>query len=107
MQAPLKERYYADADAAVVTLSATGELGDGISCSVRTGSALASAGLHPATGGDGSLLCSGRIQPLCLWVPKTRFATRSSALRRLPTASGLRRAVNLRQPGAVRAGADG
>ena len=59
MQAPLKERYYADAGAAVVTLRATGELGDGISCSVRTGSALASAGLHPATGGDGSLLCSG------------------------------------------------
>jgi uncharacterized OsmC-like protein len=42
-----------------VTLSATGELGAGISCSVRTGSALAAAGLHPATGGDGTLLCSG------------------------------------------------
>jgi len=44
---------------AVVTLSADAELGEGISCSVRTGGALAAAGLHPATGGDGSLLCSG------------------------------------------------
>jgi len=59
LQTPLKERYRADPEAAVVTLSATGELGDGISCSVRTAGALASAGLHPASGGDGSLLCSG------------------------------------------------
>jgi uncharacterized OsmC-like protein len=58
-QAPLKERYRDDPDAAVVTLGATGELGEGISCSVQTGRALAEAGLHPATGGDGSLLCSG------------------------------------------------
>ena len=43
----------------MVTLSATGELGEGVSCSVQTGRALAEAGLHPATGGDGSLLCSG------------------------------------------------
>jgi uncharacterized OsmC-like protein len=59
LQAPLKERYRAEPDAAVVTLSATGDLGQGISCSVRTGSALARAGLHPASGGDGNLLCSG------------------------------------------------
>jgi uncharacterized OsmC-like protein len=59
LQRPLKERYRADPESAVVTLSATGELGDGISCSVRTGAALASAGLHPASGGNGSLLCSG------------------------------------------------
>jgi uncharacterized OsmC-like protein len=59
LQAPLKERYREDPASAVVTLSATGELGAGISCSVRTGSALAAAGLHPATGGDGTLLCSG------------------------------------------------
>jgi uncharacterized OsmC-like protein len=43
----------------MVTLSATGTLGDGVSCSVNTGRAIAEAGLHPATGGDGSLLCSG------------------------------------------------
>jgi uncharacterized OsmC-like protein len=59
LQAPLKERYRAEPEAAVVTLAASGELGDGVSCSVQTGAALARAGLHPATGGDGSLLCSG------------------------------------------------
>jgi uncharacterized OsmC-like protein len=59
VQTPLKERYRADPEAAVVTLSATGELGAGVSCSVKAGSALAAAGLHPASGGDGTLLCSG------------------------------------------------
>jgi uncharacterized OsmC-like protein len=59
IQAPLKQRYREDPDAAVVTLRASGELGDGVTCSVRTGRALAVAGLHPATGGDGSALCSG------------------------------------------------
>jgi len=59
LQAPLKERYREQPDAALVTLSATGELGEGVSCSVRTARAIAEAGLHPATGGDGSLLCSG------------------------------------------------
>ena len=59
LQAPLKERYRAEPEAALVTLSAVGALGEGVSCSVNTGRALAEAGLHPATGGDGSLLCSG------------------------------------------------
>lgn len=59
LQAPLKERYRADPEAALVTLSADGDLGEGISCSVQTSRAIAEAGLHPATGGDGSLLCSG------------------------------------------------
>jgi uncharacterized OsmC-like protein len=59
VQAPLKEAYRADPEAALITLSASGTLGEGVSCSVRTGRALAEAGLHPATGGDGSLLCSG------------------------------------------------
>ena len=59
IQAPLKERYLSEPEAAVVTLSATGELGAGVSCSVNTGRAIAEAGLHPASGGDGSLLCSG------------------------------------------------
>jgi uncharacterized OsmC-like protein len=58
-QAPLKDRYAAEPEAALVTLSAEGTLGEGISCSVQTGRALAEAGLHPASGGDGSLLCSG------------------------------------------------
>src|ERR671938_1613739 len=59
LQAPLKDRYRDDPGAARITLSASGELGEGVSCSVQTGRALAEAGLHPATGGDGSLLCSG------------------------------------------------
>jgi len=59
IQAPLKQRYREQPDAAAVTLSASGELGEGVSCSVQTARAIAEAGLHPATGGDGSLLCSG------------------------------------------------
>jgi len=59
VQGPLKERYRDQPDAALVTLHAEGSLGDGVSCSVQTGRALAEAGLHPATGGDGTLLCSG------------------------------------------------
>jgi uncharacterized OsmC-like protein len=59
VQTPLKERYRTEPEAARVTLAADGQIGDGVSCSVSTGRALAEAGLHPATGGDGSLLCSG------------------------------------------------
>jgi uncharacterized OsmC-like protein len=59
LQAPLKDHYAQQPGAAMVTLSATGTLGEGVSCSVHTGRAIAEAGLHPATGGDGSLLCSG------------------------------------------------
>ncbi len=58
-QAPLKQRYEQDPEAAVVTLKASGSLGEGVSCSVDTGRALAEAGLHPASGGDGTQLCSG------------------------------------------------
>ena len=59
LQEPLKQRYREQPDEAKVTLTATGTLDDGITCSVQTGRALATAGLHPATGGDGSALCSG------------------------------------------------
>ena len=59
LQAPLKERYAEQPEDARVTLTATGTLDDEIACNVHTGRALATAGLHPATGGDGSLLCSG------------------------------------------------
>jgi uncharacterized OsmC-like protein len=59
IQAPLKERYREEPGAATVTLSASGQLGEGVSCSVETGRAIAEAGLHPATGGDGTQLCSG------------------------------------------------
>jgi uncharacterized OsmC-like protein len=59
LQAPLKDRYRAEPESALVTLAASGSLGEGVSCSVQTGRALAEAGLHPAAGGDGSQLCSG------------------------------------------------
>ena len=59
LQAPLKERYRAAPEAALVTLRAQGRIGEGISCTLETGQALARAGLHPATGGDGLSVCSG------------------------------------------------
>src|ERR1700675_938394 len=59
LQGPLKERYREEPEAAIVTLRAEGTLGEGVTCSVQTGRALVEAGLHPATGGDGSLACSG------------------------------------------------
>ncbi len=60
LQAPIKERYKTDAEAAVITLKAHGTLDDNnIACKVETGRALAVAGLHPATGGSGLELCSG------------------------------------------------
>jgi uncharacterized OsmC-like protein len=59
VQAPLKERYAEEPEAALVTLKASGSLGEDVSCSVDTGRAIAEAGLHPASGGDGTQLCSG------------------------------------------------
>jgi uncharacterized OsmC-like protein len=60
IQAPIKERYKGDAQAALVTLRAKGTLDESrIACKVETGRALAVAGLHPATGGSGLDLCSG------------------------------------------------
>ena len=60
MQAPIKERYKAEPEAAFITLKAKGALDDAnIACKVETGRALAVAGLHPATGGSGLELCSG------------------------------------------------
>ena len=59
-QRPLKERYREEPDTARLTLRADGELGsEGVACSVDTGRALVEAGLHPASGGDGGLACSG------------------------------------------------
>ena len=60
VQRPLKDRYRAAPDQAVVTLRAEAELSStDVACSVQTGRALVEAGLHPATGGDGTLACSG------------------------------------------------
>ncbi|MFT7694466.1 MAG: putative OsmC-like protein, partial [Candidatus Latescibacterota bacterium] len=57
--APLKKKYIDHPESAVITLKANGRIGEGITCKIETGSALAEAGLHPATGGDGTSLCSG------------------------------------------------
>jgi len=59
LQKPLKEKYRTSPEAALVTLRAQGRIGAGLTCKVETGKALAAAGLHPATGGDGSSACSG------------------------------------------------
>src|SRR4026209_2602138 len=60
MQAPIKERYKGDPDSALITLQARGNVDDAhIACKVETGRAIATAGLHPATGGSGLELCSG------------------------------------------------
>jgi uncharacterized OsmC-like protein len=92
LQAPLKESYTKSPEAALVTLSAQGELGDGVSCSVQTGRALAQAGLHPASGGDGSLLCSGDmlLEALVACAGVTLQAVATSL--EIPVASGRVRA---------------
>jgi len=61
IQAPLKEKYREQPETAIITLKAEGRLGEGISCKVETGRAMVEAGLHPATGGDGMLACSGDL----------------------------------------------
>jgi len=59
LQTPIKKRYRENPSAAVVTLKAEGQIGEGVTCSINTGRILAEAGLHPATGGTGQHLCSG------------------------------------------------
>lgn len=59
IQAPLKEKYTNEPQSAMITLKANGKIGEGVSCKVETGRAMAQAGLHPASGGNGMLACSG------------------------------------------------
>ncbi|KAA2240714.1 OsmC family protein [Chitinophaga agrisoli] len=59
LQAPLKEKYRQDPAAAFITLHAQGKTGPNISCQVDTGHMVVEAGLHPATGGNGTQACSG------------------------------------------------
>jgi uncharacterized OsmC-like protein len=60
LQAPLKTKYRADPASAQMTLRATGVLNpDRASCTLQTYGGAVEAGLHPATGGDGTLACSG------------------------------------------------
>ena len=59
LQSPLKSKYKENPESAVVTLSSSGKIGEGVTCKVDTGKAMVEAGLHPATGGDGMAACSG------------------------------------------------
>lgn len=59
IQSPIKARYQSEPEAALITLRAVGSAAEGLSCKVDTGRALVEAGLHPATGGDGTQACSG------------------------------------------------
>jgi uncharacterized OsmC-like protein len=86
MQAPLKQRYKDEPTAAVVTLRAESQSTDGLSCKVATGKSIVEAGLHPATGGDGSLVCSGDM------LLEALVACAGVTLRAVATAIG----VNLR-----------
>ncbi len=61
LQAPLKDKYRNDPESAIVTLKAQGKIGEGITCSIESGKAIAKAGLHPATGGNGLFVCSGDL----------------------------------------------
>ena len=61
LQAPLKEKYRVQPESAIITLKAQGKIGEGISCKVETGRAFIETGLHPATGGNGQLACSGDL----------------------------------------------
>ncbi|MGV1037393.1 MAG: OsmC family protein [Candidatus Nanopelagicales bacterium] len=87
-QAPLKAEFRERPEAALVTLHAAAQLGEGVSCSVQTGQALVEAGLHPATGGTGMQACSGDmlLQALaaCAGVTLSAVATSTD----IPVTSG-------------------
>jgi len=88
LQAPVKERYRSDPSAALVTLTARGELGsENASCSVDVGRQLVEAGLHPATGGDGTMACSGDMLLQAL-VACAGVTLRSVAINRGLTVAG-------------------
>jgi uncharacterized OsmC-like protein len=59
-QAPLKARYKEDPTSAFFTLRARGRVSqETVTFALETGKAGTPAGLHPATGGDGTAACSG------------------------------------------------
>jgi uncharacterized OsmC-like protein len=61
LQAPIKQKYKDEPDAALVILRSCGELGEGLTCRVQTARATLDAGHHPATGGTGLEVCSGEM----------------------------------------------
>lgn len=83
IQGPLKAQYKTDPASALITLRAKGRAIDGLSCKVETGKALVEAGLHPATGGDGTLACSGDM------LLEALVACAGVTLRAVATAIGL------------------
>ncbi|MGN6130521.1 MAG: OsmC family protein [Nocardioidaceae bacterium] len=92
LQTPLKDRYREDPGAARTPVHATGSFADpGLTCTVDTWAGPVRAGLHPATGGDGSDACSGDMLLQAL------LACAGVTLRSVATAMGLElRAVRLR-----------
>jgi uncharacterized OsmC-like protein len=95
IQAPIKERYKARPDSALITLKAQGRLGEGVTCNVQTGKALVAAGLHPATGGNVLSACSGDM------LLEALVACAGVTLNAVATAKGL-----VIRSGAVRAEGD-
>jgi len=83
LQAPLKQKYREEPQAALITLRAKARLGEGVTCKVETGKALLEAGLHPATGGDGLSACSGDMMLEAL------AACAGVTLRAVATATGI------------------
>src|SRR3954452_17335481 len=62
LQKPLKDRYRGDAESALTPSRAVARLeGDGITATVEGWAGDVTAGLHPATGGDGTVACSADL----------------------------------------------
>ena len=94
IQAPIKQRYRDEPGSALLTLHAEGQLGDEeVSCSVATGRAMVDAGLHPYSGGDGSLACSGDMLLQAL------VACAGVTLRSVATAIGITASGTIRAEG--------
>jgi uncharacterized OsmC-like protein len=94
IQKPIKDAYKADKAAGLITLNAEGSLSDSdVACSVQTGRALVEAGLHPATGGTGSLACSGDMLLQAL------VACAGVTLRSVATSRGIEVSGTLRAEG--------
>jgi uncharacterized OsmC-like protein len=83
LQAPFKQKYREEPEAALITLKARAKIGEGITCKVETGKALVEAGLHPATGGDGLSVCSGDM------LLEALVACAGVTLRAVATATGI------------------
>ena len=59
LQAPIKEQYKETPEAALITLRSESSGAEGVACKLETSKGMIEAGLHPATGGDGTQACSG------------------------------------------------